>query len=60
MIMKTMKRNLILTVMLSLLFTAVSVAQDKSYQLSSHILDINSGRPAAGVTIVLSKMNADK
>lgn len=58
--MKTMKRNLILTVMLSLLFTAVSVAQDKSYQLSSHILDINSGRPAAGVTIVLSKMNADK
>ena len=55
-----MKRNLILTVMLSLLFTAVSVAQDKSYQLSSHILDINSGRPAAGVTIVLSKMNADK
>lgn len=60
MIMTTMKRNLILTVMLSLLFTAVSVAQDKSYQLSSHILDINSGRPAAGVTIVLSKMNADK
>ena len=46
--------------MLSLLFTAVSVAQEKSYQLSSHILDINSGRPAAGVTIVLSKMNADK
>lgn len=36
------------------------MAQEKSYQLSSHILDINSGRPAAGVTIVLSKMNADK
>lgn len=55
-----MKRSLILAAMLSLLFTAVSVAQEKSYQLSSHILDINSGRPAAGVTIVLSKMNADK
>lgn len=55
-----MKRSLILTAMLSILFTAVSVAQEKSYQLSSHILDINSGRPAAGVTIVLSKMNADK
>lgn len=55
-----MKHHLILTTMLSLLFTVVSMAQEKSYQLSSHILDINSGRPAAGVTIVLSKMNADK
>lgn len=55
-----MKRHLILTTMLSLLFTVVSMAQEKSYQLSSHILDINSGRPAAGVTIVLSKMNVDK
>lgn len=55
-----MKHHLILTTILSLLFTVVSMAQEKSYQLSSHILDINSGRPAAGVTIVLSKMNADK
>lgn len=55
-----MKHHLILTTMLSLLFTVVSMAQEKSYQLSSHILDINSGRPAAGVTIVLSKMNANK
>lgn len=55
-----MKHHLILTTMLSLLFTVVSMAQEKSYQLSSHILDINSGRPAAGVTIVLSKMNTDK
>lgn len=42
-----MKHHLILTTMLSLLFTVVSMAQEKSYQLSSHILDINSGRPAA-------------
>lgn len=55
-----MKHHLILTTMLSLLFTVVSMAQEKSYQLSSHILDINSGRHAAGVTIVLSKMNTDK
>ncbi len=55
-----MKHHLILTTILSLLFTVVSMAQEKSYQLSSHILDINSGRPAAGVTIVLSKMNTDK
>lgn len=55
-----MKHHLILTTMLSLLFTVVSMAQERSYQLSSHILDINSGRPAAGVTIVLSKMNANK
>ncbi|MCC6760052.1 MAG: hydroxyisourate hydrolase [Chitinophagaceae bacterium] len=31
------------------------IAQEKTYQLSSHILDISTGKPAAGVTIILSK-----
>lgn len=31
-------------------------SQERSYQLSSHILDINTGSPAAGVTIELYKM----
>ena len=35
------------------------MAQDKVYQLSSHILDINTGRPAQGVKIVLSKLSGE-
>lgn len=34
------------------------LGQETSYQLSSHILDINKGMPAAGVRIALSKMEA--
>lgn len=41
-------------------FSLFAFAQDQSYQLSSHILDINSGYPAAGVKISLYKLNADK
>ncbi|MBF0598335.1 hydroxyisourate hydrolase [Faecalibacter rhinopitheci] len=33
----------------------VSFAQDAKYQLSSHILDITTGKPAAEVKITLSK-----
>lgn len=33
-------------------------AQEASYQLSSHILDITQGKPAANVKISLSKQNA--
>lgn len=52
-----MRKNVIL--MAIALFMSVSsvMAQDKVYQLSSHILDINTGRPAEGVKIVLSKQS---
>ncbi|SFF98337.1 hydroxyisourate hydrolase [Pontibacter chinhatensis] len=49
-------RHLILTFLLSL---AVSVAfsQAHTHQLSSHILDVSTGRPAAGVPVKLEKLN---
>ncbi|HEY5369643.1 MAG TPA: hydroxyisourate hydrolase [Hanamia sp.] len=37
--------------------TTLSFAQTPTYQLSSHILDISKGAPAAGVTIKLEKQN---
>ena len=40
------------------LTTSLGWGQETSYQLSSHILDINKGMPAAGVRIALSKMEA--
>lgn len=44
--------------LLSLSFSAS--AQQQSYQLSSHILDIGAGRPAPDVTISLSKQDKNK
>ena len=38
------------------LFTLMSFAQNKTYQLSSHILDVSKGQPAPGVTIKLEKL----
>lgn len=38
-----MNKNLILTALLTILFSTASMAQEKVYQLSSHILDINAG-----------------
>lgn len=35
----------------------MSIAQNKEYQLSSHILDVSQGKPAPGVTIQLDKLN---
>ena len=49
-------RNIIFALSLTFLAT-VSFAQEVSYQLSSHILDISKGSPASGVTIRLEKMN---
>lgn len=37
--------------------STVTFAQKNSYQLSSHILDVAKGEPAAGVTIRLEKYN---
>jgi 5-hydroxyisourate hydrolase len=38
-------------------FSLVSFAQSGKFQLSSHILDISKGAPAAGVPIRLEKMD---
>lgn len=43
----------------SLLLLASAAAQEVNYRLSSHILDIQLGRPATGVKISLSKQNSD-
>lgn len=37
--------------------STVTLAQNKKYQLSSHILDVSKGTPADGVTIRLEKYN---
>ena len=39
------------------LFALMSFAQNKEYQLSSHILDVSKGQPATGVLIQLEKLN---
>ena len=36
-------------------FSTVTFAQKNNYQLSSHILDVSQGAPAAGVNIKLEK-----
>lgn len=38
--------------------TQLSIAQETKYQLSSHILDITSGKPATDVKITLSKKDS--
>ncbi|WP_238395748.1 hydroxyisourate hydrolase [Pontibacter pudoricolor] len=39
------------------MFSIITFAQDNTYQLSSHILDVSQGKPATGVTIRLEKYN---
>lgn len=51
-----MKKNFIFLFLL-FFFSLIGMAQGKNYQLSSHILDINVGKPAAGVKITLSKQD---
>lgn len=53
-----MKKTTILTLVF-LALSQLSIAQEKIYQLSSHILDITAGRPAAGVKITLSKKDSN-
>ena len=52
-----MNKKLLSMAFAALLFSANAFAQTKNYQLSSHILDINSGKPAPGVKIILSKFD---
>nr|WP_314499277.1 hydroxyisourate hydrolase [uncultured Chryseobacterium sp.] len=44
-------------VMFFALWSTFSLAQNNRYQLSSHILDVSKGMPAAGVQIKLEKYN---
>ncbi|MET4083019.1 5-hydroxyisourate hydrolase [Pedobacter sp. UYP30] len=47
-------KNLAFTFLIAM-FASVAFAQKPQYQLSSHILDITKGMPAAGVNIKLEK-----
>ena len=42
-----------------LLVSSFGLAQEKQYQLSTHILDISEGVPAANVSIKLEKQNKE-
>lgn len=48
-------KNLLLILFVCLGFMNMSAAQEPVYQLSSHILDITTGKPAPNVKITLSK-----
>lgn len=50
-----MKKSLFFLLFFAL-YALAGAAQSKVYQLSSHILDINVGKPAQGVKITLSKL----
>lgn len=47
-------KNLLYTLAFALI-TTITFAQEKTYQLSSHILDVSKGLPAAGVMIKLEQ-----
>ena len=47
----------ILIVLLSFIFISLSAQEKKSFQLSSHILDISKGKPVEDVFIELQKYN---
>lgn len=49
-----MKKSIL---MLAVLFNTVVYAQNKPSQLSTHILDISKGAPAASVVVQLEKQN---
>lgn len=43
----------------ALLFAGRLVAQEPVWQLSTHMLDISSGKPAQGVAVTLSRLSGD-
>ena len=53
-----MKKTVFLVVFL-MSFTSVLFSQEAKYQLSSHILDISTGKPAPDVKIALSKQEGN-
>ena len=52
-------KSLLLTLGL-ILSTTLAYSQSKTFQLSSHILDISKGMPATGVTIRLEMLDTNK
>ncbi len=50
-------RKIVFLITAIVCLAGVSNAQEVKYQLSSHILDISSGKPAPNVTVTLSKKN---
>ena len=48
-----------MAVLMALLFAGRSVAQEPVCQLSTHMLDVSRGVPAAGVTVELSRQTSD-
>lgn len=44
-----------ITILFLACFTTFATAQKTNYQLSSHILDVSRGKPAAGVTVKLEQ-----
>lgn len=51
-------KSIIVTFLFTLFSFSIS-AQGKNFQLSTHILDVSKGLPAAGVSIRLEKYNAE-
>lgn len=49
-------KKIFLIPMMLFAFATITFAQDATYQLSSHILDITQGKPAHDVKIALSKL----
>lgn len=53
-----LKKTIVLSLLSVFIFSIHSaIAQEKVYQLSSHILDITAGQPASGVDIDLYKLD---
>lgn len=53
-------RKLFLLPMMLFAFATITFAQEATYQLSSHILDITQGKPAPDVKITLSKQDKNE
>ncbi|KAA3440733.1 hydroxyisourate hydrolase [Rufibacter hautae] len=49
-------KKILFSILLSVL-TTIAFAQTHTHQLSSHILDISTGKPAVGVPVKLEKLN---
>lgn len=55
-----MRKLLLLLFIVLLFYPMVSFAQNISYQLSTHVLDISEGAPGENVRVVLEKQNDKK
>ncbi|MDY3940174.1 MAG: hydroxyisourate hydrolase [Spirochaetia bacterium] len=53
-----MKKTVLFLILGTLSFYAAAQTSKESYQLSTHILDVQKGSPASGVTIVLYRQNS--